>query len=173
MASRSKKPSRKSLVEEFLRLHPPAEITAETLAALRRYVSEALGGATVSEKYLLDLLDETPLPIARELGGLPPALRRRVHFHDFAAAEASLLDLCQEHSRALLGGDRERAADCGRAVLRGKQRLEMLLRQRGLPEPKRAEKQEILEWFRVWLETPDLFPDWLALRQRARGRLKP
>ena len=29
----------------------------------------------------------------------------------------------------------------------------------------RKEKQEIASWFQVWLETPDLFADWLALRK--------
>jgi hypothetical protein len=32
---------------------------------------------------------------------------------------------------------------------------------------KRAEKQEILEWFRIWLETPETFFDWLDVRKRS------
>jgi len=32
---------------------------------------------------------------------------------------------------------------------------------------KRAEKAEIRQWFRVWLETPEAFFDWLELRKRA------
>jgi len=32
---------------------------------------------------------------------------------------------------------------------------------------KRREKQEIAAWFRVWLETPDLFFDWLELRKHS------
>jgi hypothetical protein len=30
---------------------------------------------------------------------------------------------------------------------------------------KRAEKREIATWFRIWLETPELFFDWLELRK--------
>lgn len=30
---------------------------------------------------------------------------------------------------------------------------------------KRREKQEIARWFKVWLEVPDLFFDWLEMRQ--------
>jgi hypothetical protein len=40
---------------------------------------------------------------------------------------------------------------------------------------KRAEKQEIATWFRIWLETPDLFFDWLELRKASeefRGLLR-
>jgi hypothetical protein len=30
---------------------------------------------------------------------------------------------------------------------------------------KRDEKREIAEWFRIWLETPDAFFDWLDVRK--------
>ena len=30
---------------------------------------------------------------------------------------------------------------------------------------KRLIKEEAALWFRIWLETPDLFPEWLALRK--------
>jgi hypothetical protein len=53
--------------------------------------------------------------------------------------------------------------------LRARQRLETLLRRPSLSAGKRAEKEEILSWVRVWLETPDLFPGWLDLRKRALG----
>jgi hypothetical protein len=32
---------------------------------------------------------------------------------------------------------------------------------------KRREKQEVANWFRVWLETSDLFFDWLELRKQS------
>ncbi len=166
MSRAPKKPSRKLLVEQYLREKRPAEINTATLADLRRYVSQALDGASVSDRYLLEIVEETSTPVARELGGLPADLRGRVHFHDFASAEASLRDLEREYGAARAVADRQRAADCRRAVLRGKQRLEMILRQRSLSEAKRAEKQEMLGWFRVWLENPELSGDWIELRRR-------
>jgi len=33
--------------------------------------------------------------------------------------------------------------------------------------PKRAEKVEIANWFRIWLETPDAFFDWLDVRKQS------
>jgi hypothetical protein len=33
---------------------------------------------------------------------------------------------------------------------------------------KRREKREIAQWFKVWLEVPDLFFDWLEMRQKSR-----
>lgn len=31
---------------------------------------------------------------------------------------------------------------------------------------KRIEKREISNWFHVWLETPEMFSDWLAVRKQ-------
>ena len=33
---------------------------------------------------------------------------------------------------------------------------------------KRSEKREIAKWFKVWLDVPDLFYDWLEVRQKSR-----
>ena len=166
MPGNAKKPTRKSLVEEYLRLHNPAAITPGNVADLRRYVSQGLGGAAVSNRYLLDVVEATGVRVARELGGLPPDLRNRVHVHDYAVAEASLREMQQEYESARCAGDRPRTQDCRRAVQKGKERLELLLRRPKLDAAKRAEKEEILSWFRVWLETPELFSEWLDLRKR-------
>jgi hypothetical protein len=32
---------------------------------------------------------------------------------------------------------------------------------------RRAEKEEIRQWFRVWIENPEVFFDWLELRKQA------
>ena len=37
-----------------------------------------------------------------------------------------------------------------------------------LGQGKRNEKREIARWFKVWLEVPDLFFDWLEMRQKSR-----
>ncbi len=53
-------------------------------------------------------------------------------------------------------------------ALKGKQRAQMISRNRNVDEQKRAEKAEIAEWFTVWLQQPEIFNDWLELRQRSR-----
>jgi hypothetical protein len=52
-------------------------------------------------------------------------------------------------------------------ALKGKQRAEMISRNRKVDERKRAEKAEMAEWFAVWLRQPDIFEDWLDLRRRS------
>jgi hypothetical protein len=52
-------------------------------------------------------------------------------------------------------------------ALKGKQRAEMISRNRKVDERKRAEKAEMAEWFAVWLRQPEIFEDWLDLRRRS------
>jgi len=43
----------------------------------------------------------------------------------------------------------------------------MIARNPRVEARKRDQKKEILEWFRIWLETPDAFFDWLDLRKQS------
>ena len=43
----------------------------------------------------------------------------------------------------------------------------LIARNRKVEAQKRAEKEEIGGWFRVWLETPDAFFDWLEVRKQS------
>ena len=47
----------------------------------------------------------------------------------------------------------------------GRRRAEMIARNHKVEPEKRAEKEEIMQWFKVWLETPDAFFDWLEVRK--------
>jgi hypothetical protein len=51
--------------------------------------------------------------------------------------------------------------------LKGKQRAEGLAANPRVSLARRAEKREIAAWFRVWLESPDLFFDWLEVRKNS------
>jgi hypothetical protein len=41
------------------------------------------------------------------------------------------------------------------------------------PRTDRTAKEEMIAWMTVWLETPDAFPTWLALRRRAIATRRP
>jgi hypothetical protein len=43
----------------------------------------------------------------------------------------------------------------------------MISRNHKVEPQKRAEKEEIAGWFRIWLETPDVFFDWLDVRKQS------
>jgi hypothetical protein len=158
----------KSFILQYLKENPPALVDRRVLSAICREATKALQRERpVSRAYVLDVIGETQIPVDRALGGLPIDLRGRVHFHDRSAAAASMTDMTREYEAALSAGDKTRAADCRRAVLQGKDRLKLLLRRASLTPQKREEKQELLQWFLVWLEAPPLFPAWLELRVRA------
>ena len=48
-----------------------------------------------------------------------------------------------------------------------KLQAELLARDRKLSLEERAEQEEIVEWLKVWIQTPSLFADWLELRRRS------
>ncbi len=52
-------------------------------------------------------------------------------------------------------------------LIRGKERADSLARNPRVSPQKRREKQEIAQWFRIWLQTPDLFFDWLEVRKQS------
>jgi hypothetical protein len=160
----------KSFIAGYLKNNAPPLVDRQVLAAICREAERALQrGKPVSRAYVLEVLSETQIPIDRSLGGLPPDLRGRVHFHDPDTAAASLTDMTKEYETARAAGDKTRASDCRRAVRKGKDRLKLILRRTSLSPQKRAEKEELLQWFLVWLEAPPLFPGWLELRRKSVG----
>jgi hypothetical protein len=93
--------------------------------------------------------------------------RNVLRFADFTQAAASIKRL--DNLRRQF--DRKKDAEGLRRVrdtaLKGKQRAQMIARNKSVDECKRTEKEEIAEWFTVWLQNPELFDDWLHLRRRS------
>ena len=95
------------------------------------------------------------------------AFRNVLKFSDFAQAAASLKRLDNLRREFARRKDAEGARRVRETVLKGKQRAEMIARNTKVDERKRAEKSEIARWFTVWLQTPEIFDDWLELRRRS------
>jgi hypothetical protein len=90
-----------------------------------------------------------------------------LHFKTLEDAEVSLTRLDELMRKFRTHGEKaavERVLDVARL---GKRRAEMIARNRKVDAHKRAEKEEIANWFRIWLETPDAFFDWLDLRKQS------
>ena len=88
-----------------------------------------------------------------------------LHFTTLQDAEVSLTRLDELLRRFRQHGERaavERVLEIARL---GKRRAEMISRNRKVEEQKRKEKKEIAEWFRIWLEAPDTFFNWLDVRK--------
>jgi hypothetical protein len=90
-----------------------------------------------------------------------------LHFSTLADAEVSLTRLDELLRRFQAHGEKA-AVDRVMEIARlGKRRAEMISLNRKVDPQKRREKKEIAEWFRIWLEMPDGFFDWLEVRKAA------
>jgi len=94
-------------------------------------------------------------------------LEHLLRFSTLDEAEATLrrLDGLLRDSRTV--GDAARAERILEIGRKGRRRAQMIAGNRRVAAEKRAEKEEIRQWFRVWLETPEAFFDWLELRKRS------
>jgi hypothetical protein len=90
-----------------------------------------------------------------------------LHFKTLGDAEVSLMRLDELLRRFKLHGEKAAAERVLEVARLGKRRAEMIYRNHKVEAHKRAEKEEISNWFRVWLENPDAFFDWLEVRKQA------
>jgi hypothetical protein len=96
------------------------------------------------------------------------AFRNVLKFSTFAEASASIKRLTNLRRQFQRVKDKEGLRRVHETVLKGKQRAQMIARNESVNERKRAEKEEIAQWFTVWLQQPEIFDDWLALRRRSK-----
>jgi len=92
-------------------------------------------------------------------------LRNLLQFHDFESAEASLRKLDEVYREYRQASDQIGTGLVRALLQKGKLRAGSLAANPRVSADKRAEKREIATWFRIWLETPDLFFGWLELRK--------
>jgi len=92
------------------------------------------------------------------------AFRNVLKFSTFEEAASSIRRLDNLRKQFRRTDDREGLRRVQETVLKGKQRAQMIARNPSVNERKRAEKAEMAEWFTVWLNQPEIFEDWLALR---------
>jgi bisphosphoglycerate-dependent phosphoglycerate mutase len=93
------------------------------------------------------------------------SLQGILSFSTFVEAEQTirrLHNLCENYRKA---SDKKGVDYCRQIALLGRHRAELIGRNKRVCLEKRLQKQEMANWFRVWLENPTLFDDWLALRK--------
>jgi hypothetical protein len=93
------------------------------------------------------------------------ALTGVLAFATFEEAESTirtLENLCRKYRDA---SDKKGVEYCRRIASLGRYRAGLIGRNPKVMLQKRLRKQEIAEWFRIWLETPSVFEDWLAMRK--------
>ncbi len=168
------KASKKQILLDFFQARGKRPIEGGDLRAGQDELRRHLGpGNRTSLGYVASILHEAGYEVRYEdrySGPLMPEpyanrLKGMLEFRDLASAEQSLLRLdaiFREYSEA---ADHLGARMVQALVKKGKLRARSLAANPRVQARKRQEKQEIARWFQVWLETPDLFADWLALRK--------
>ena len=122
------------------------------------YIADVLKDA--GQSVVLNLQEEAEEQYEEEFEDL-------LHFKTLVDAEVSIMRL-DELMRKFRAHDEHAAVDRVLNVARlGKRRAEMIARNHKVEPLKRAEKEEIAGWFRIWLETPDAFFDWLDVRKQS------
>jgi hypothetical protein len=93
-------------------------------------------------------------------------LLKILSFASFAAAEETLRRLDAFYRRYRSAGDKKGMDYCRQIAFIGRKRAELISRNKRVRSVKRMQKQEIAMWFRIWLENPTIFEDWLAMRKQ-------
>lgn len=126
-----------------------------TLSYIANVLRQAGTRVDFNSRYVDPWMEE---PYATRLTGL-------LQFRDLQTAEGALRKLDQAYREYQRASDHKGVQLVRSLVLKGKLRAEGLAANPRVSPARRAEKREIASWFRVWLETPDLFFDWLEVRK--------
>jgi hypothetical protein len=164
--------SKKQIILEYCRAKALERIGPEEIRALENELRSRMGSRT-SPSYIAGVLREAGKNVEyRDRFADPPMeepyasrLRNLLQFHDFVSAEASLRKLDEVYREYREASDRTGTGLVRTLLQKGKLRAASLAANPRVSSDKRAEKAEIATWFRIWLETPDLFFDWLELRK--------
>jgi hypothetical protein len=98
-----------------------------------------------------------------------PMLRNVLRFSDFTQAESSIKRLENLRKQFVRKNDQEGLRRVRETAQKGRQRARMIAANKAVDARKRAEKEEIAGWFTIWMQTPEIFADWLALRLGSPG----
>ena len=94
------------------------------------------------------------------------ALTGILSFSSLAEAEETIKRLESLRRKYQSESDSKGEEYCRKTALLGRRRAELISRNMRVRVQKRKQKQEIAIWFGIWLETPEIFENWLILRKK-------
>jgi hypothetical protein len=165
--------TKKQKILELARELHVARYTPAEVEQIRRQMVAQLGAAgKTSPDYIAGVLETAGMRVvwstrADTEGKYEEEFHDLLHFATLDDAEMCLVRLDELLRKFRAEGERaaiERVLEVGRL---GRRRAEMIARNHKVDPLKRAEKEEILQWFTVWLSQPDAFFDWLEARKQS------
>jgi len=166
-------PSKKRLILEIALELAAERFTAAEVEQIRRQLIARLGATgKTSSDYIAGVLESAGLRVvwstrADTAGRYEEEFRDLLHFATLEEAEMCLVRLDELLRKFRAEGERAAAERVLEVARLGRRRAEMIAHNPKVDARKRAEKEEIVRWFQIWLETPDAFFDWLDLRRQS------
>ena len=154
-------------------------VGAKEIEAIETVVREEYGANAVESPMIIArlLADEgaelrhaeiMELDVERRLESPYDAMFRNIlKFSDFRQTLISIRNLENLRRKFLSENDREGLRLVRETALKGKSRAQMIAKNEKVEKKKREEKQEIVEWFTIWLQSPEVFENWILLRQNS------
>lgn len=151
------------------------ELTAIEAAVRERFGQNAVDSPMKTARLLADEGAELrhaeimQLDVERRLESPYDAMFRNIlKFSDFRQALVSIRNLENLRRKFEAENDKEGLRMVRETAIRGKSRAQMISKNEKVEPKNRAEKAEIAEWFSIWLQSPEIFENWIALRQNSR-----
>jgi len=165
--------SKKELILAAAREIKTPNWTPAEIDQLRRRLIATHGEAgKTSTDYITDVLKEAGFKLLLTLqedaeDQYEEEFEDILHFTTLQDAEVSLMRLDELMRRFQTHGEPAAVERVLNVARLGKRRAEMIARNQKVQAQKRAEKEEMASWFRIWLETPNAFFDWLDVRKQS------
>ena len=169
--TRADHPTKKELILEIARELSVPRFTPAEVEQIRRQLVARLGaGGKTSSDYIAGVLETAGMRIvwstkADTEGQYEEEFQDLLHFATLEDAEMCIMRLDELYRKFQEEDERAAVERVVEVARMGRRRAEMISRNHKVEPEKRAEKEEIMMWFKVWLETPDAFFDWLEARK--------
>lgn len=96
------------------------------------------------------------------------ALRNVLRLDDLPSALSSIRDLENLRKKYILDNDKEGLRQIRETALAGKRDVNAVAESPKTDAIERQVKIEISQWLSLWLQTPEIFADWVDMRQNAK-----
>jgi hypothetical protein len=167
----SDQPTKKETILEIARELSVPRFTPAEVEQIRRQMVARLGAAgKTSPDYIAGVLETAGMRIvwstkADTQGKYEEEFQDLLRFATLEDAEMCIMRLDELHRKFKEEDERAAVERVLEVARMGRRRAEMIARNHKVEPEKRAEKEEIMQWFKVWLDTPDAFFDWLEVRK--------
>jgi hypothetical protein len=169
-----KRKSKRELVLDIYDNEAMGEVTAREIAIINQALIDEYGeGGAMTPAEIARILHEEELPVRfdqifRMMTTTEKYENVFAHFLESQTledAESSILGIDDLYRKFKAAGDKAGVRFAFEAARTARQNATELSQLSQFSAARRREQAEIAQWFAVWLQTPDLFTQWLELRK--------